>query len=99
MEEKAYSYLDVQMEDVDNIGGSRLNMPHFSAKRVSKRKHLRYRTASCHCCKIEVPFCWTCRCGFKMCQNCMNENIWGMSCNGITWQCPDCGEWNGFGNQ
>ena len=22
----------------------------------------------------------------------MNENVWGMSCNGIIWQCPDCGE-------
>jgi hypothetical protein len=29
----------------------------------------------------------------------MDENVWGMSCNGITWQCPDCGEQNGFGNQ
>jgi hypothetical protein len=29
----------------------------------------------------------------------MDENLWGMSCNGITWQCPDCGNQNGFGNQ
>jgi hypothetical protein len=29
----------------------------------------------------------------------MAENVWGMSCNGITWQCPDCGQQNGFGNQ
>jgi len=29
----------------------------------------------------------------------MHENLWGMSCNGITWQCPDCGGQNGFGNQ
>jgi hypothetical protein len=29
----------------------------------------------------------------------MNDNVWGMSCNGITWQCPDCGGQNGFGNQ
>ena len=29
----------------------------------------------------------------------MNENFWGLSCNGITWVCPDCGESNGFGNQ
>ena len=28
----------------------------------------------------------------------MYENIWGMSCNGITWECPDCGAQNGFGN-
>ena len=29
----------------------------------------------------------------------MNENAWGMTCNNITWVCPDCGESNGFGNQ
>jgi len=29
----------------------------------------------------------------------MYENLWGMSCNNITWQCPDCGGENGFGNQ
>jgi hypothetical protein len=29
----------------------------------------------------------------------MLENQWGMTCNGITWQCPDCGGQNGFGNQ
>lgn len=29
----------------------------------------------------------------------MEENFWGMSCNGITWKCPDCDDMNGFGNQ
>jgi hypothetical protein len=29
----------------------------------------------------------------------MEENFWGMSCNGITWECPDCGGQNGYGNQ
>jgi len=29
----------------------------------------------------------------------MLENVWGMSCNNITWDCPDCGAQNGFGNQ
>jgi hypothetical protein len=29
----------------------------------------------------------------------MQQNLWGMSCNGITWECPDCGGQNGFGNQ
>ncbi len=29
----------------------------------------------------------------------MLENFWGMSCNGITWQCPDCDASNGLGNQ
>ena len=44
-------------------------------------------------------FCWQCRCGFSMCQACMYENQWGMTCNGITWECPDCGGQNGYGNQ
>jgi hypothetical protein len=29
----------------------------------------------------------------------MLENLWGMTCNAITWECPDCGGQNGFGNQ
>jgi hypothetical protein len=29
----------------------------------------------------------------------MNENAWGMTCNGITWECPDCGQENNYGNQ
>jgi hypothetical protein len=29
----------------------------------------------------------------------MQNNLWGMSCNAITWDCPDCGAGNGFGNQ
>jgi hypothetical protein len=29
----------------------------------------------------------------------MLDNLWGMSCNAITWECPDCGGQNGFGNQ
>jgi hypothetical protein len=44
-------------------------------------------------------FCWRCRCGFAICQACMHENAWGMTCNGITWTCPDCGDQNEYGNQ
>ncbi len=29
----------------------------------------------------------------------MEENLWGLTCNYINWECPDCGRWNGFGNQ
>ncbi|MBA3030005.1 MAG: hypothetical protein FP816_14525 [Desulfobacteraceae bacterium] len=69
---------------------------------LSRSAHYRQRrqkTRQCHCCKKDFPFCWHCRCGFSICQDCMHENVWGMSCNGITWDCPDCGGQNGFGNQ
>ncbi|WP_457551325.1 hypothetical protein [Desulfobacula sp.] len=69
--------------------------------KIKNRKEKRREKQSkyCHCCGQSFMFCWNCRCGFAICQNCMNENIWGMSCNGITWECPDCGEQNGYGNQ
>jgi len=38
-----------------------------------------------------VGFLWKCPCGFEICQVCMDENAWGLTCNGITWTCPDCG--------
>jgi hypothetical protein len=31
-----------------------------------------------------------------MCQECTDENLWGITCNHITWVCPDCGESNSF---
>ncbi|MEA3416698.1 MAG: hypothetical protein U9R02_11190 [Thermodesulfobacteriota bacterium] len=68
----------------------------LSSYREKRRKAKENR---CHCCGKNPPFCWQCRCGFSICQDCMYENIWGMSCNAITWQCPDCGRQNGFGNQ
>lgn len=39
----------------------------------------------------------SCRhCGFEMCQDCTDANLWGITCNHITWTCPDCGEANSF---
>ncbi|MEE4111766.1 MAG: hypothetical protein V2I40_03065 [Desulfobacteraceae bacterium] len=71
-----------------------------TATLVASRSRRRQKgPKTCHCCAKAVPFCWSCRCGFLICQACMQENVWGMSCNGITWQCPDCGGQNGFGNQ
>ncbi len=66
-------------------------------KRREKRRQKKNK--NCHCCQGEFMFCWQCRCGFAMCQACMYENQWGMTCNGITWACPDCGAQNGYGNQ
>lgn len=54
----------------------------------------------CVICRNEPGFCWTCsKCGFQICQDCIRDNLWGMTCNNIEWECPDCGAWNGFGNQ
>ncbi|MFH2219802.1 MAG: hypothetical protein ABII68_09085 [Pseudomonadota bacterium] len=64
-----------------------------------REKRRRAKEINCHCCGLELPFAWRCRCGFSICQDCMLENFWGMSCNGITWECPDCDAHNGFGNQ
>jgi hypothetical protein len=70
------------------------------APEPSRRKRRRSKAPQqCQCCRQVFMFCWRCRCGFSICQNCMNQNLWGMTCNGITWQCPDCGDQNGFGNQ
>jgi hypothetical protein len=33
-----------------------------------------------------------------ICSDCMEENYWGMTCNGVVWTCPDCGQNRGFGN-
>jgi hypothetical protein len=67
---------------------------------ADRRRRRRARPTTCHCCRGTFPFCWACRqCGFAICQGCMQENFWGLSCNGITWVCPDCGASNGLGNQ
>ncbi|MFZ3049105.1 MAG: hypothetical protein WA151_24585 [Desulfatirhabdiaceae bacterium] len=69
-------------------------------KTISQKSRRRQANETvCHCCNKSYRFCWKCRCGFSICQVCMYENVWGMSCNGITWQCPDCEAQNGFGNQ
>jgi hypothetical protein len=56
------------------------------------------RNYLCATCRREQLFCWSCACGFMICSDCMEENFWGMTCNGITWTCPDCGAIRGFGN-
>ncbi|MDZ7832496.1 MAG: hypothetical protein U5L07_12155 [Desulfobacterales bacterium] len=67
--------------------------------RLREKRRSRMKNRKCQFCGETAPFVWSCRCGFAICQTCMYENVWGMSCNGITWICPDCAELNGFGNQ
>lgn len=31
-----------------------------------------------------------------MCQSCMDDNLWGVTCNNVTWVCPDCGDTNSY---
>lgn len=63
------------------------------ADETSKGGSLRKRpeTRPCPLCREDVAFLWTCPCGFSMCQACNDDNGWGLTCNGITWTCPDCG--------
>ena len=50
----------------------------------------------CSACGVDLAFSWACPCGFRICQACVDENGWGLTCNGITWECPDCGRFRGF---
>jgi hypothetical protein len=50
----------------------------------------------CVICARQVPYAIWCRCGFMLCPDCLKENAWGMTCNNITWECPDCGEIRSF---
>jgi hypothetical protein len=57
-----------------------------------RRKRTEYR---CTICEKPMPFCFGCvDCPFQICLACMTENEWGMSCNKVTWECPDCGRIN-----
>jgi rubredoxin len=69
-------------------------------RHIRKSKRRVPRDLKCSVCDGSTSFSWKCRsCGFTFCQNCMNENLWALTCNGITWGCPDCGEKNDLGNQ
>ncbi len=66
-------------------------------KKDEKPRHRRKKKKKyvCHACGRELPFCWTCPCGFQICDECLKENMWGMS-NGVIWICPDCGRIRSF---
>ena len=49
------------------------------------------RDAVCPCCHAQRALLWSCDCGLEICQECMQRDLWGFTCNNITWVCPDCG--------
>lgn len=65
-----------------------------SEKREPSRRRRPAGPHECPLCQVERAMFWRCRCGFEMCQVCMDENLWGLTCNNLTWTCPDCGEVN-----
>jgi hypothetical protein len=64
-----------------------------------RRRRRARRQYTCVACQRSLPFCWDCPCGFQMCNDCLQDNLWGLTCNNITWTCPDCGATRNFGNQ
>jgi len=67
-------------------------------KRVERgiRRQRKSRSFTCTICEKDVPFAWTCPCGFMICADCFQENAWGLTCNNVTWECPDCGGFRSF---
>ena len=63
---------------------------------MKPRRRRAPREYVCRICEKALPHCWTCRCGFMICADCFTENAWGMTCNFIHWECPDCGRFNVF---
>ena len=62
--------------------------------RAERKK--RARRSVCPLCHEKQEFLWICPCGFAICARCMEQEAWGMTCNNITWVCPDCGEVRSF---
>ena len=71
-------------------------MPKDQPKEKGRRRREKATLRPCPICGHEQRFLWSCRCGFEMCQTCMDENLWGVTCNNVTWVCPDCGQPNGY---
>ena len=62
------------------------------SRKLSRRRRSRHKEQyECCCCRKKTSFCWTCECGLQICQECMQENLWGLTCNYVDWECPDCG--------
>jgi len=65
----------------------------YSMKRLDfKQRRKLLKDQYCPMCHIKRPFLWTCPCGFMICDVCMQQELWGFTCNNLTWVCPDCGD-------
>jgi hypothetical protein len=66
-------------------------------ERLSRQERkLLHRDRPCPICEQQVPFLWTCPCGFQICDRCLRAEAWGYTCNNLTWTCPDCGAIRSF---
>jgi hypothetical protein len=72
------------------------NLIFFPMSEIKTKKRRRAKEYLCSCCGDKPLFCWTCPCGFQICNKCMEENQWGLTCSGVNWQCPDCGSLRPF---
>lgn len=57
-----------------------------------KERQALHRDQACPMCNQPSAFLWTCPCGLSICDPCMRRDLWGFTCNNVTWVCPDCGQ-------
>ncbi len=89
---KPNDVLDGSPEDEVLVDDAKKDSKPSKGRRRSKHLPKQFK---CHACGRVLPFCWTCPCGFQICDECLKENMWGMS-NGVIWICPDCGRIRSF---
>jgi hypothetical protein len=68
----------------------------MSERLTLRERQRRRRGGLCPMCRKERPLFWSCPCGFLICDECLQRDLWGFTCNHITWTCPDCGEERSF---
>jgi hypothetical protein len=50
----------------------------------------------CTICERTVPYAFSCACGFTLCPDHFDDLAWGLTCNWVTWECPECGGMRSF---
>ena len=67
-----------------------------NAKLTHRERRQRRHHEPCPLCHQSHHYLWTCQCGCAICDFCMQRDLWGFTCNSITWECPDCGKIHSF---